>query len=33
MQVSFYFYLPCVMAWQNSMLVNSAVHTWGYQVS
>ena len=27
--VSFYFYLPCVMAWQNSMLVNSAVHSWG----
>jgi len=28
--MAFYFYLPAIMTFHNSMLVNSAVHTWGY---
>ena len=26
-----YFYLPAMVTFHNSMLVNSAVHTWGYR--
>jgi hypothetical protein len=30
-KIVFYYYIPVVATWHNSMLINSALHTWGYE--